>query len=140
MITQYIDHSAKWNNQRNTSRSSNRYWQEFQRKENITLLANAGIQVVIASAGKHEKLGTPEFIVKKVKFFLASPLQTWAFHASFDFYHKSNMLWILPRSTSIHQSKISTHSEGLSKPMIHRLIPSIRIPTISKYTMNQSQS
>merc|ERR1712041_43257 len=59
---------------------------------NITLLANAGIQIVIASADRHEKVGRAEFIVKKVKFFLASALQTWAFNDSFDFYHKVSLI------------------------------------------------
>ena len=43
--------SAKWNNQRNPSRSSNRYWQEFHRKEKFTTIANTEVQVVIASTG-----------------------------------------------------------------------------------------
>merc|ERR1711905_32821 len=36
---------------------------------NTALLANAGIQIVIASPNRHEKLGRAEFIVKKLKFF-----------------------------------------------------------------------
>ena len=52
---------------------------------------------------------------------------------------QSNTLWILLRSTSIHRSKISPPTNRPSKPMIHRLIASIRIPTISKYTMSQFQ-
>merc|ERR1712120_96898 len=59
---------------------------------NITLLANAGIQIVIASPNRHEKVGRAEFIVKKVKFFLASALKTWAFNDSFDFYHKVSLI------------------------------------------------
>merc|ERR1711954_128002 len=59
---------------------------------NITLLANAGIQIVIASADRHEKVGRAEFIVKKVKIFLASALRTWAFNDSFDFYHKVSLI------------------------------------------------
>ena len=59
---------------------------------NITLLANAGIQIVIASPDRHEKVGRAEFIVKKVKFFLASALKTWAFNDSFDFYHKVSLI------------------------------------------------
>ena len=51
----------------------------------------------------------------------------------------SNTLWILLRSTSIHRSKISPQTHRQSKPMTHRLIASIRIPTISKYTMNHFQ-
>merc|ERR1711973_90225 len=59
---------------------------------NISLLANAGIQIVIASADRHEMVGRAEFIVKKVKFFLASALKTWAFNDSFDFYHKVSLI------------------------------------------------
>merc|ERR1712177_39932 len=59
---------------------------------NTTLLANAGIQIVIASPNRHEKVGRAEFIVKKVKFFLASALKTWAFNDSFDFYHKVSLI------------------------------------------------
>merc|ERR1712208_259523 len=59
---------------------------------NAALLANAGIQIVIASPNRHEKLGRAEFIVKKLKFFLASALRTWAFNDSFDFYHKVSLI------------------------------------------------
>merc|ERR1712163_77704 len=61
-------------------------------KGNAAILANAGIQIVIASPNRHEKLGRAEFIVKKVKFFLASALRTWAFNDSFDFYHKVSLI------------------------------------------------
>merc|ERR1712115_280036 len=61
-------------------------------KGNTALLANAGIQIVIASPNRHEKLGRAEFIVKKLKFFLASALRTWAFNDSFDFYHKVSLI------------------------------------------------
>merc|ERR1712240_377107 len=59
---------------------------------NTALLANARIQIVIASPNRHEKLGRAEFIVKKLKFFLASAMRTWAFNDSFDFYHKVSLI------------------------------------------------
>ena len=57
-----------------------------------SVLANANIQVVIASSNRHEKVGRAEFVVKRVKFFLASALKTWAFHDEFDFYHKISLI------------------------------------------------
>ena len=39
-------------------------------KGHTSLLAKAGIQVLIASSKRHEKLGRAEFVVKKIKFFL----------------------------------------------------------------------
>merc|ERR1712114_3419 len=56
------------------------------------LLAKAGIQIIIASPKRHEKLGRSEFVVKKIKFFLASALKTWAFSDEFDFYHKVSLM------------------------------------------------
>merc|ERR1711889_1919 len=64
----------------------------FLEKGNAAILANAGVQIVIASPNRHEKLGRAEFVVKKIKFFLASALKTWAFNDNFDFYHKVSLI------------------------------------------------
>ena len=56
------------------------------------VLANARIKIVIASSSRYEKVGRAEFIVKKVKFFLASALKTWAFQDAFDLYHKVSLM------------------------------------------------
>ena len=61
-------------------------------KGHAPLLAKAGIQIVIASPKRHEKLGRSEFVVKKIKFFLTSALKTWAFSDEFDLYHKVSLM------------------------------------------------
>ena len=57
-----------------------------------SFLGNAGIQVVIARSKRHKKLGRAEFVVKKIKFFLASALKSWAFHDYFDMYHMVSLI------------------------------------------------
>ena len=61
-------------------------------KGHKSVFANVGIQVVIASPKRHEKVGRAEFVVKKIKFFLASALKLWAFHDAFDMYHKVSLM------------------------------------------------
>merc|ERR1712002_1207842 len=80
-------------------------------KGNAALLANAGIQIVIASPNRHEKLGRAEFIVKKLKFFLASALRTWAFNDSFDFYHKVSLIALY-----LNERPLFHTPEGIIKP------------------------
>ena len=62
------------------------------KRGHASVLAKAGIQVVIASANRHEKVGRAEFVIKRVKFFLASALKSWAFHDEYDFYHKISLI------------------------------------------------
>merc|ERR1712112_589218 len=57
-----------------------------------SFLATAGIKIVVSSPKRHEKLGRAEFIVKRIKIFLASSLKTWAFSDSFDFQHKVSLI------------------------------------------------
>merc|ERR1712112_446345 len=61
-------------------------------KGHASFLATAGIKIVVASPKRHEKLGRAEFIVKRIKIFLASSLKTWAFSDSFDFQHKVSLI------------------------------------------------
>merc|ERR1712002_300980 len=61
-------------------------------KGHAPLLAKAGIQIIIASPKQHEKLGRLEFVFKKIKFFLASALKSWAFSDEFDFYNKVSLM------------------------------------------------
>ena len=51
-------------------------------------LHKSGIDIVIASSKRHERVGRSEHIIKKIKFLLASALKTWIFHNSFDFAQK----------------------------------------------------
>ncbi len=48
-------------------------------------LHKSGIDIVIASSKRHERVGRAEHIIKKIKFLLASALKTWIFHDSFNF-------------------------------------------------------
>ena len=76
-----------------------------------SILAKAGIQVVIASSKRHEKLGRDEFVVKKIKFFLASALKSWAFHNDFDMYHKVSLIALYLNERPIFHSP-----EGIITP------------------------
>ena len=51
-------------------------------------LHKSGIDIVIASSKWHKLVGRAEYIIKKIKYILASTLKTWIFHDSFDFLHK----------------------------------------------------
>ena len=44
-------------------------------KGHAPYLAKAGIQIVVASPKRHEKLGRAEFIVKRIKFFFSISLE-----------------------------------------------------------------
>merc|ERR1712002_981864 len=78
------------------------------------LLAKAGIQIIIASPKRHEKLGRSEFIVKKIKFFLASALKSWAFSDEFDFYHKVSLM-----AQNMNERPIFHTLEGVVTPYKH---------------------
>ena len=43
-------------------------------------LHKSGIDIVITSSKRHECVGRAEYIIKKIKFLLASALKTWIFH------------------------------------------------------------
>merc|ERR1712240_88263 len=51
-------------------------------------LQKSGMDIVIASSKRHERVGRSEHIIKKIKFLLVSALKTWIFHDSFDFTHE----------------------------------------------------
>ena len=80
-------------------------------KGHESFLAGAGVRIVIASPKRHEKLGRVEFIVKRIKFFLASALKTWAFHDHFDFYHKISLM-----SLYMNERPIFHTPEGILTP------------------------
>ena len=46
-------------------------------------LHKSGIDIVIASSKRHERVGRAEHIIKKIKFLLASALKTLIFHDMF---------------------------------------------------------
>ena len=48
-------------------------------------LHKSGIDIVITSSKRHERVGRAEHIIKKIKFLLVSALKTWIFHDTFDF-------------------------------------------------------
>ena len=52
----------------------------------------SGIDIVIASLKRHEWIGISEHIIKKIKFLLASVLNAWIFHNSFNFAHKVTLI------------------------------------------------
>ena len=55
-------------------------------------LHKSGIDIVIASSKRHERVGRAEHIIKKIKFLLVSALKTWIFHDTFDFMHKVSLI------------------------------------------------
>ena len=75
-----------------TARDRKSMLEQVLERGHAPLLAKAGIRIVIASPKRHEKLGRAEFVVKKIKFYLASVLKTWAFSNEFDLYHKVSLM------------------------------------------------
>ena len=55
-------------------------------------LHRSGIDIVIASSKRHERVGRAEHIIKKIKFLLVSALKTWIFHDTLEFKHTVTLI------------------------------------------------
>merc|ERR1712002_374299 len=98
------------------------------------LLAKAGIQMIIASPKRHEKLGRSEFVVKKIKFFLASALKSWAFSDEFDFYHKvSLMAQYMNERPIFHTPEGILTPYSLEQAMLKRSAAKPKVFTIAEF-------
>ena len=118
IIRHYIDSLVNQNNHQNTSKTTNPYWQKYHKEP--------------SNASPH-LTDTKKPTSCNYMMYAKNPTLHITVH------WQSNTSWILLWSTLIHKSKIIPPTNRPSKPMIHRLIASISIPTISKYTMSQFQ-
>ena len=118
----------------NTSKAKQSILAGVFKRNHASVLANAGIQIVIASSNRHEKVGRAEFVVKKVKFFLASALKCWAFHDDYDFYHKISLIALyLNERPVFHTPQGILTPYSLEQAMLERAQGKPKFFTLAEY-------
>ena len=79
-------------------------------------------------------MGRAEFVVKKIKLFLASALKSWAFHDYFDMYHKvSLMVFYMNECPIFHTPEGILTPYSLEQSMLERAPAKLKFYTLAEY-------